>query len=72
MKIKVEFRLRDMTTAEIAAGYGRSERSMRDWLRKYRHIIGEKEGDWYNVKQVIKIIELRGPMGAVMIEEEEI
>jgi hypothetical protein len=72
MKVTVEFKYRDLTTIELAELYGRSERSMREWLRNNKEKIGKKEGRWWSVKQVIKITELRGPIGAIMKDEEEL
>lgn len=72
MKVTVEFKYRDLTTSELADFYGKSERSMRAWLQLHKEKVGRKIGRQWSVKQVMKITELRGPIGAVMIDQEEL
>lgn len=72
MKVTMNFRVRDMRTSELAELYDSPERSFRDWLRKNREKIGKKEGGKWNTHQVLRIIELRGPITAVVTEEEEL
>ena len=71
MKIKADFELRDLTTAELADLYGRPQRSFREWIRQHKDKIGEKTGRWWSVNQVIIILKLRGPVKAVMSLDED-
>lgn len=72
MKVIMNFKVRDLRTNELAELYNSPERSFRDWLRKHKDKIGKKEGGKWKTNQVITIMKLRGPIEAVVIEEEEI
>ena len=72
MKIRADFKLRDLTTAELATLYDVPERTLRNWIKKHKEKIGEKESRWWNVNQVITIMKLRGPVTAIMQDEDEI
>ena len=72
MKVTMNFKLKDYRTSELAELWDTPERSFRDWIRKNKDKIGKKEGGKWKTEQVLTMIKLRGPINAVVTEEEEI
>ena len=48
------------TMTELASLYGISPKTLKTWLEPHEHLIGERRGRYYNIKQVRIIFDCLG------------
>ncbi len=54
------WKIEPCTFKTLAALYGRSEKTLRNQLKPFEHLIGKKRGHLYSMKQLITIFEVYG------------
>ena len=60
-----EIIIKPYTHQELATLYGVSWRTMQTWIKRFRHLLGEKKGHYYTTRQVrIIFTQLGRPPGA--------
>jgi len=52
---------------DLLSIYGVSKRVLKRWMEKYRDGLGEKEGDYYSIRQVELLVEKIGLPRKIML-----
>jgi uncharacterized protein YjcR len=55
-----ETKVQPYTMTELASLYGISPKTLKTWLEPHEHLIGERRGRYYNIKQVRIIFDCLG------------
>ena len=67
------WRIESCTFKTLAALFKMNEKTFRNQLKPFKHLIGERQGHLYTVKQIITIFEEYGtPVGVEIIYPEPI
>ena len=64
----VRFPLKPYTVKQLADLYGVSTKTFRKWLSPFTKKIGEKQGYFYNISQVQRIVAYLGVPGNTIVD----
>lgn len=69
-EITNEIVIRAYTLSQLARYYSVDRKTFRKWLKPFHHLIGERVGNYYNVKQVQIIFECIEPPFKIKMPED--